>query len=142
MRDPVALYDRETAALAADGALVNIAATNTVSVTNGYKIVALSGVKGGEYYGIAFNVKGESVKVNVFFKNAANKYVHPSLNLVYPDDGRGVVRVPEGGVRGVIVFSAVNGPEEKGRRRLRLPCGIRASRSRISARASRRTAAG
>ena len=113
VKDPVALYDREVAALSAKGELVNLAATSIVSVTNGYKTVALSGVKGGEYYGIAFAAKGESAKVNVFFKDAANKYVHPSINFVYPDDGRGVVRVPEGGVRGVIVFSAVNGPGEK-----------------------------
>ena len=87
--------------------------TNSVTVTNGYKTVALAGVKGGEYYGIAFAAKGASAKVNVFFKDANNKYVHPSLNLVYPDDGRGVVRVPEGGVRGVIVFEAINGPGGK-----------------------------
>ena len=113
VKDPVALYDREVAALSARGELVNLAATNSVTVTNGYKTVALAGVKGGEYYGIAFAAKGASAKVNVFFKDANNKYVHPSLNLVYPDDGRGVVRVPEGGVRGVIVFEAINGPGGK-----------------------------
>ena len=94
-------------------AVVNLAVTNSVTVTNGYKTVALAGVKGGEYYGIAFAAKGASAKVNVFFRDANNKYVHPSLNLVYPDDGRGVVRVPEGGVRGVIVFEAINGPGGK-----------------------------
>ena len=109
VKDPVALYDREVAAMSAAGLLENLAETTALSVTNGYKTIAIPGVKGGEYYGIAFDAKGASARVNAFFKDSANKYVKPSINMVYPSDGRGVVRVPEGGVRGVVVFSAKNG---------------------------------
>ena len=51
--------------------------------------------------------------MNVFFRDANHKYVNPKINLIYPDDGRGVVRVPEGGSRGTLVFSARNRPGEK-----------------------------
>ena len=51
--------------------------------------------------------------MNIFFKDAKGKYVQPSINLIYPDDGRGVVRVPDGGARGTLVFSAKNRPGER-----------------------------
>jgi len=112
VKDPVALFDRTVADLAAKGNLVNLAAKDSVSVTNGYVTVGMD-VKGGEYYGVAFDVKGVSARVNVFFKDAKGKYVQPSINMIYPDDARGVVRVPEGGATGTIVFSAENKSGEK-----------------------------
>jgi len=113
VKDPVALYDREVAALAKNGALVNLAKDASVTVTNGYKTVAFDGVKGGEYYGISYSVNGDSARVNVFFKDKDNNRVKPTCNMVYTDDGRGIVRVPEESVRGVVVFSARNGDDEK-----------------------------
>ena len=109
VKNPVAFYDRKVAELSAKGQLVNLAETDSVSVSNGYKTVSLKNVKGGEYYGIAFDVASDaSARVNVFVRNAKGKYVQPSINMIYPRDGRGVVRIPEGGARGTIVFSARN----------------------------------
>ena len=112
-KDPVAMYDREVAALKQHGELVNLAESGSVTVTNGYKTLAIKDVKGGDWYAIGYDAKGPSAKMNVFFKDAKWKYVQPSINLIYPDDGRGVVRVPNGGARGTLVFSAKNRPGEK-----------------------------
>ena len=111
-KDPVAMYDREVAALSKEGKLVNLAEKSSVSVTNGYETISLKNVKGGEWYAIAYDAKGASAKMNIFFRDAKWKYVNPKINLVYPDDGRGVVRVPEGGARGTLVFMARNRPGE------------------------------
>ena len=112
-KDPVAMYDSEVAAAKEKGTLDNLAEVSCVEVTNGYKTVSLKNVKGGEWYAIGYDVKGKSAKMNIFFKDAKKKYVQPSINLIYPDDGRGVVRVPDGGARGTLVFSAKNRPGEK-----------------------------
>ncbi len=109
VKDPIALYDREIAALEKKGKLVNLSSTSSIAVTNGYKTVALNDVKGGEYYAISFSMKGDSARVNVFFKDKDDKKVPPPHNMIFPDEGRGIVRVPEGSVRGVVVFSARNG---------------------------------
>ena len=114
VKNPVAFYDRKVAELSAKGQLVNLAETDSVSVSNGYKTVSLKNVKGGEYYGIAFDVASDaSARVNVFVRNAKGKYVQPSINMIYPRDGRGVVRIPDGGARGTIVFSARNAGDGK-----------------------------
>ena len=113
VKDPLAFYDGKVAELGKKGLLVNLASTDTLSVTNGYATISIRPVQGGDYYGVAFDMKGQSGKVNVFFKDADNKYVQPSINHVYPEDARGVVRVPEGGVRAVAVFSAKNREGEK-----------------------------
>ena len=107
------MYDIEVAAAKEKGMLDNLAEVSCVEVTNGYKTVSLKNVKGGEWYAIGYDAKGKSAKMNIFFKDAKKKYVQPSINLIYPDDGRGVVRVPDGGVRGTLVFSAKNRPGEK-----------------------------
>jgi hypothetical protein len=112
-KDPVALYDSEVAALKQKGEPKNCVETTSVTVTNGYKTVSLKNVKGGEWYAIGYDAKGASAKMNIFFKDAKRKYVQPSINLIYPDDGRGVVRVPDGGANGTLVFSAKNRPGEK-----------------------------
>ena len=112
-KDPVALYDREVAAMSKAGALVNLAEKTSLSVESGYETIALANVKGGEWYAIAYDAKGASAKMNIFFRDAKHKYVQPKINLIYPDDGRGVVRVPEGGAKGTLVFSARNRPGEK-----------------------------
>ena len=106
------MYDREVAALSKEGKLVNLAEKSSVSVTNGYETISLKNVKGGEWYAIAYDAKGASAKMNIFFRDAKWKYVNPKINLVYPDDGRGVVRVPDGGARGTLVFMARNRPGE------------------------------
>ena len=112
-KDPVAMYDSEVAAAKEKGTLDNLVEVSCVEVTNGYKTVSLKNVKGGDWYAIGYDAKGKSAKMNVFFKDAKRKYVQPSINLIYPDDGRGVVRVPDGGARGTLVFSARNAPGER-----------------------------
>ena len=112
-KDPVAMYDSEVAAAKEKGTLDNLVEVSCVEVTNGYKTVSLKNVKGGDWYAIGYDAKGKSAKMNVFFKDAKRKYVQPSINLIYPDDGRGVVRVPDGGARGTLVFSAKNAPGER-----------------------------
>ena len=112
-KDPVAMYDSEVAAAKEKGTLDNLVEVSCVEVTNGYKTVSLKNVKGGDWYAIGYDAKGKSAKMNVFFKDAERKYVQPSINLIYPDDGRGVVRVPDGGARGTLVFSAKNAPGER-----------------------------
>ena len=92
---------------------MNLAEKTSVEVTNGYKTVGIQNIKGGDWLAIGFDVKGKSAKINTFYKDDKWKYVQPSINLIYPDDGRGVVRVPDGGARGTLVFSAKNRPGEK-----------------------------
>lgn len=108
-KDPVALYDRTVA----QNSYVNLAEKNRVIVTNGYVTMAIPNVRGGEYYGIAYSATGASQCVNVSFRDAKGKYVKPTHNRIYARDGRGVVRVPEGGARGIIVFEARNRPGEQ-----------------------------
>ena len=92
--------------------LPNGAYVFSVPQEDGDPVPYVANVKGGEWYAIAYDAKGASAKMNIFFRDAKHKYVQPKINLIYPDDGRGVVRVPEGGAKGTLVFSARNRPGE------------------------------
>lgn len=132
-RDPVALYDREAAALEAKGALENAYTLGDVVVRNDNEGVttkpfrdyerygvgnyfvtnSVQGVVGGSYYGVSYSVKGTGPRLNVFFQDAGGTNLAPTINFVYPDLGRGVVRAPEGSVQATFVFGAKNPPGEE-----------------------------
>lgn len=108
-KDPVGLYDRTVSRKS----FANLAEKSRIVVTNGYVTMTIPNVKGGEYYGIAYKSTGTSQRVNVSFRDSKGKYVKPTHNRIYAQDGRGIVRVPEGGSKGVVVFSAKNRPGEQ-----------------------------
>ena len=134
-RDPKSLCDREFAALEKSGGAKNLAPSEEVVVCNENVEVAskpsrdwerlgifnafvtnsVVGVKGGAWYAVSFDVKGNSPRFNVFFSDGKGKDVPPTINFVYPDHGRGrgVVRAPEGSANATLVFGAKNVPGGK-----------------------------
>ena len=131
-RDPQSLAEREFAALAKAGGGVNLAPAEKVVVRdenaevarkpsrdwerlgifNAFVTNSVVGVKGGSWYGISFDVKGMSPRFNVFFSDEKGKDLAPTINFLYPENGRarGVVRAPVGSASATLVFGAKNAP--------------------------------
>ena len=55
-------------------------------------------------------MKGTGPRLNVFFQDAGGTNLAPTINFVYPDLRRGVVRAPSGSARATFVFGAKNPP--------------------------------
>ena len=129
-KDPIALYDSKAASLAASPNLApnatvevgseNIAATEkpfrdyeSLGICAAFVTNAVEGVTGGGWYAVSYEVEGSSPRVNVFFEDADGKHLPPTINFIYPDYGRGVVRAPAGSVRATLVFGAKNAAGRK-----------------------------
>ena len=132
VKDPVALYDREVAALKAKGALTNIFPLASVTVRNDNEGFAKKpfrdyeryGIENmfvtnsvpatsGAYYAVSYDVKGTGPRLNVFFQDANGTNLAPTINFVYPGLRRGVIRAPLGSVSATFVFGAKNAPGEE-----------------------------
>jgi len=132
VKNPAELYDREIAVLESKGALTNCYTLGDVVVRKdnagvtakpfrdyerygiwNYFVTNSVPAVGGAYYGVAYDVKGTGARFNVFFQDAGGTNLAPTINFVYPDIRRGVVRAPNGSVRATFVFGAKNRPDEE-----------------------------
>ena len=130
VKDPIALYDGKAGALAAAPNLApnatvevgdeNIAVTEkpfrdyeSLGICGAFVTNVVEGVTGGGWYAVSYEVDGSSPRVNVFFEDEAGKHLPPTVNFIYPDRRRGVVRAPAGSVRATLVFGAKNAAGKK-----------------------------
>ena len=131
-KDPIALYGREVAALEAKGALTNLYPAGNVVVRNDNEGVTTKPFRdyerygvgnvfvtnsvpatGGAYYAISYDVKGIGPRLNVFFQDANGTNLAPTINFIYPDLRRGIIRAPSGSASATFVFGAKNAPGEE-----------------------------
>ena len=84
-----------------------------LGIFNAFVTNSVPTVKGGAWYAVSFDVKGNSPRFNVFFSDDKGKELVPTANFVYADKKRGIVRVPEGSASATLVFGAKNAPGDK-----------------------------